>query len=258
MTAKPALYQGEVIHTRLKPVKHRLRYRVFYLLLDLDDIGGGLRTLSHNRFNLFSFHDRDHGPGKDQSLKPWLAATLRHHGFNQPLAKVFILTLPRMLGYVFNPLSIYYCYDAQGGLFALLYEVNNTFGQRHSYLVPIASAQDLHGHEADKAFYVSPFNDVTGAYRFDIVPPGDTLRVNIHHRDQTGPLLFASLNARREKLSDSALLRCLIGLPFLTLRIIAAIHWQALKLWRKGLRIKSRPAPPDEPISLGAATNMGK
>lgn len=250
---KPGLYKGSVIHTRLKPVKHRLRYPVFYLLLDVDDPADNLRLLSHNRANLMSFRDRDHGPGVDAPLKPWLTQLLRTHGIHTPIGKAMVLTLPRILGYVFNPLSVYFCHDAEGRLFAIAYEVNNTFGERHTYVVATPTAEQARHHQTEKRLYVSPFNDVSGSYRFDITPPGDTVRINIHHRDEEGPLLFAALDATRQPLTDGALVRNLMALPLLTVRIIFAIHWQAWKLWRKGLRIKPRPIsgprPPTQPAN---------
>ncbi|MEX1146905.1 MAG: DUF1365 domain-containing protein [Sphingomonadales bacterium] len=245
---EPGLFVGDVIHTRIKPVRHRLRYRVFYLLLDVDDPAGGLRVLSHNRFNLFTFRDRDHGGGEDAPLRHWVDAEMTRAGLARPHA-IRLLTLPRVLGHVFNPISLYYCYGADGALIAAIYEVNNTFGERHSYLVPGRGEDELE-HDCPKQFYVSPFNTVTGTYRMTLTRPEDKLAFAIHHRDEAGPLMFAGLSLDRRRLDDRALVCQFFAMPLMTLKIITAIHWEAFRLWRKGLAIKTRPAPPDPAVTI--------
>jgi len=242
------LYRGSVVHTRLKPVRHRLRYRVFYLLLDIDDPEADLTLLSHNRFNLFSFHDRDHGGGDRRTLRHWVEREIEKLGMAAP-ASIRLLTLPRVLGYVFNPISVYFCYDAAGNLVAVIYEVNNTFGERHSYVARATGGTHL-DHECFKRFYVSPFNDISGGYRIVLDATQKTISLSVHQRDCEGPLLYAGLNLSHEPLTDWTLFKVFLAMPLMTVKVIAAIHWEAFKLWRKGLKPTSRPAPPEPAITL--------
>lgn len=257
---RSALYYGTVVHRRLKPVEHRLAYRVYYLLLDLDELAElhrELRTFSWNRSNLSSVHDRDYGRGDGQSLRGYVEAQLASAGIDLGGGAIRLLTMPRVLGYVFNPLSIYFCHDRAGRLAALLYEVNNTFGERHSYLAavdPGAGAVAVHGGE--KQFYVSPFIDMATSYRFRVRVPDDGLAVTIEQRDSAGPLLVASLTGRRAPLTDRSLLQAFATHPLLTLKVIGGIHWEALRLWRKGLRPRSRPLPPVEPVTVMATAAL--
>lgn len=246
----PGIYKGTVVHSRMKPVRHHLKYRVFYLLLDVDNPNGGVRLLSRNRFNLFSFHDRDHG-NEATGLRDWIDAEMDKAGLEAPRS-VRLLTLPRVLGYVFNPISLYFCYDAADSLTAVIYEVNNTFGERHSYLVRANGARHL-AHDCPKRFYVSPFNDMGGTYRMDLdVPSGDapSIRFAINHTDDAGQLLFAGLSLKGRPLTDRGLLARFLAMPLMTLKVILAIHWEALKLWRKGLKVTRRPAPPEQDVTL--------
>ena len=168
------LYAGSVMHLRLRPTRHRLRYSIFYLLLDLDEVdslAGRLRLFSHNRFNLFSFHDRDHGEGATLSSREWVQRQLRDAGIESG-GPIRLLTLPRILGYAFNPLSIYFCHRRDQSLSATLYEVNNTFGQRHSYLIPVpADVEEPIRQQSLKSFHVSPFMTTDMAYSFSVAPP---------------------------------------------------------------------------------------
>lgn len=254
---RSALYLGEVVHQRLKPRRHRLAYRVFSLLIDLDELQELDRRLwffSHNRFNLFSFLDRDHGPGEAGSLRPWVEHHLAAAGITLAGGPIRVLCYPRMWGYVFNPLTVYFCHHREGGLAAILYEVNNTFGGRHTYLIP--AAQDRQGRvvqECSKVFYVSPFNAVTGRYRFRVDPPDQHVSVVINHSDAEGPLLHAAFKGRRAPLTDRALLAAFARYPLMTVKVMAGIHWEALRLWRKGLRLVDRPEPPSTPVTIVTA-----
>lgn len=256
-TAASALYFGQVVHQRVRPRRHRLSYRVFSMLIDLDELETlplRLRLFSHNRFNLFSFFDRDHGPGDGSRLRRWVEEQLARGGVALDDGAVRLLCYPRILGYVFNPLSVYFCYGRSGEPVAILYEVSNTFGQRHTYLVPVGG--DPRGpvrQECAKAFYVSPFNKVEGCYRFRIDPPADKVSVVINHGDEAGLILHASFTGRHESLTDGVLLRAFLRYPLMTLKVIAGIHWEALRLWRKGLRIIPRAAPPSEPVTIVGA-----
>lgn len=249
-----ALYAGSVMHHRLRPREHRLRYGVFYLLLDLDEIDAladRLRLFSHNRFNLFSFYDSDHGEGASVSLRGRIERHLQEAGVEAG-GPIRLLTMPRILGYAFNPLSIYFCHRKNGSLSAIFYEVNNTFGQRHNYLIPVP--QDMKGairQESRKSFYVSPFMTTDMAYSFSVVPPGSKLAVSVIGRDTQGPLIVAKLAATRQDLTDATLARAFCAYPLLTLKVIAGIYWEAVLIWLKGIRLQHRPSPPDRPVTLG-------
>lgn len=252
--ASSALYFGEVVHQRLKPRRHRLAYRVFSLLVDLDELPGldrRLRFFSYNRLNLFSILDSDHGPGEASPLRPWVEHHLAAAGIRLDGGPIRMLCYPRLLGYVFNPLTVYFCHHRGGALAAILYEVNNTFGGRHTYVLP--AAQDRAGRvtqECSKVFYVSPFNAVAGRYRFRVDPPEQHVSVVINHSDAEGPLLYAAFKGRRAALSDRALLATFARYPLMTLKVIAGIHWEAFRLWRKGLRLVDRPEPPGEAVTI--------
>lgn len=248
------ILSGAVMHERHFPVKYRFAYRVFSLLLDVDelpDTSKRLRLFSHNRFNLFSFYDRDHGRGTNAPLRPWLDRILRQHGIDLEGGRVQILSFPRVLGYVFNPLSIWYCRHRDGTLRAILCEVSNTFGERHSYLLhqqgdalswPVKA-------EKQKVFHVSPFIDMNARYRFRLRASRNRLSVLIHEFKDRDLMLVASLAGRLQPVSDLRLLYVAFAYPLLTLKIVAMIHWQALKLWLKGARFYPKPAAPQQETS---------
>jgi DUF1365 family protein len=249
-----ALYTGSVMHHRSRPREHRLRYSIFYMLLDLDEIdalAGKLRLFSHNRFNLFSFHDQDHGEGKTTSPRDRIERHLREAGIETG-GPIRLLTMPRILGYVFNPLSVYFCHREDNSLSAIFYEVNNTFGERHNYLIPVApEAKAPIRQESRKSFYVSPFMSTDMVYSFSVVPPGKDLVVSVIGRDTEGPLIVAKLAAKRRELTDTTLARAFCAYPLLTLKVIAGIYWEALLIWLKGIRLQHRPSPPDQSVTLG-------
>ncbi|MBI1260799.1 MAG: DUF1365 family protein [Rhizobiales bacterium] len=253
MTDNASLYFGHVFHRRLRPRKHELAYRVFYMLLDLDrldETARASRLFGYNQARLFSFYDRDHGPGSDKPLRPWVVAQLARGGIEIGNGKISLLTFPRILGYVFVPLSIYYCHDEAGDLVAILYEVNNTFGDRHSYLIPVAAgAGSRIAHGCDKALYVSPFVEVKGRYHFKMVRPGDHLSVVIRESDAEGALITAAFTGDAKPFNDAQLARAFVSYPLMTLKVTAAIHWQALKLFIKGVKMVVRPAAPASPVS---------
>jgi DUF1365 family protein len=252
--SRSALYEGRVMHCRLKPRQHRLAYRVFWLLLDLDEIDGlpaRLKLFSRNRFNLFSFRDRDFGAGSDEPLRAQVERHLANAGLDARGGRIQLLTMPRVLGYAFNPLTVYFCYRRDGDLAAILYEVSNTFGERHSYLIPVRDdAQNVIRQECAKEFYVSPFMDMAMRYVFRVSPPGEQVRVSIVGRDDEDTVITAALSAHRKKLSDLALLSAFARYPFLTLKVVGAIHWEAARLWLKGMRPRRRPPAPEQPVSL--------
>ena len=250
-----AIYAGSVVHTRLRPVRHRLRRRMVSLLLDLDEIpalSARLRWFSAERFNLFGFSARDHLAGDAAPLRAQVEAASARAGIDIAGGRILLLAMPRVLGFAFNPLSLFWCHDATGRLRAMLYEVHNTFGQRHSYLIPVADGPGPLRQECEKRFHVSPFMDMGLRYRFRLVGPDARLTVAIEARDAAGPLLTACLAARRRELTDRALLGLFPRHPLLAAQVLGAIHWEAAKLWRKGVRIRRCPPPPAEPISIVA------
>jgi DUF1365 family protein len=251
-----ALYVGAVTHQRFAPRRHRLRYAMFQMLFDLDEtpaLSRRLRLFSHDRFNLVSFHDRDHGDGRAGPLRGWVEDTLRQAGTPIDGGKILLLCMPRILGHVFNPISIYFCHRGDGALAAMLYEVNNTFGERHSYLIPVPEPPDGPIRQScAKAFHVSPFMGMAMTYDFLITRPGDTLATTVHGKDPAGALLIAAAFAgARRDLTDPALARLLVTHPLLTLKVVAGIHIEAVKLFLKGVRLQPHPPAPREPVSVG-------
>lgn len=252
------LYEGEVLHRRLRPFGHKFRYRLFWLYLDIDEIGAiacRIRWFSHNRFNLVSFHDRDHGAGDGGPLRPWLERRLREAGIAAPPGNVRLLCFPRLFGYVFNPLSVWYCFDRHGAPLAILYEVHNTFGERHGYLIPWAVADrarvNNRVHQAcDKRLFVSPFFPAAGRYRFAVTLPEGGMSLSILYETQEGPMLAATQRGRRQSLTAASLLGAVARYPLMTVKIIAAIHWQALRLLAKGARLQKRPPAPAELVTV--------
>ena len=294
-----ALYAGTVVHQRFRPTRHRLRYRMDWVLLDLDAMPR-LRLFGRNRFNLVSFCDADHlggtrpdpvergeavpaaanppgsspadpnrrgatrrdgtvtdshdGTGADVSASPLRAqveAAMAAAGLAPDGGPIRLLCMPRVLGHAFNPLSVFFCHRRDGSLAAMLYEVNNTFGQRHSYLIPVESpAGRTIRQQCAKAFYVSPFMGMDITYDFRIVPPGDTAVVVVNGDDAEGRVITAAFAGRRRALTDKALLGLVARHGLLSLKVLGAIHWEALKLWLKGLRLQPRPAPPSHPVTI--------
>jgi uncharacterized protein len=253
---RPLLGTGHVQHTRLRPAKNSFTYRTYFLMLPMRS----LRTqasaeLTRNCFGLISFHDQDHGDGRADSLA-WLDELLASEGVADATGETWLHCYPRVLGHAFKPVSFWYCHRTDDSLAAIVVEVNNTFGERHCYL--------LHGPElafgremrADKAFHVSPFCDVAGHYRFRFLrtalhPATESLRrdsqrtvVRIDHDDDGGPLLQTSVSGRLVPLSRRSLLGAFFGMPLMTVFVVARIHWQALKLWGKHVPFFRKPEPP--------------
>jgi uncharacterized protein len=253
-----AVYTGSVMHRRTRPKKHRLTYNVFASLLDLDELAEldkKVHGFGFNRSSLISFYNRDHGPGTDEALRPWVEGILADAGLPIDGGPIKLLCYPRMLGYAFNPLCNFFCYRPDGTLTAVLHEVSNTFGQRHCYLFDTQSADGLVRHSVDKCFYVSPFIEMDMTYNFRIRPPGGDVAVAIHETDADGTLLFASFSGRRQPLTAWSMLKAFFSYPLMTLKVIGGIHWEALKLWRKGVPLVARPEPPPNLVTNAGTGN---
>ncbi|AOW15288.1 cyclopropane fatty acid synthase [Hydrogenophaga crassostreae] len=236
MCAGPTLQVGHVMHRRLRPTVHAFVYPVFFVRLPLSQLAQSAnRLFSVDRFNVLSFHRRDHGPRDGSPLLPWIQRILREHGLPDD-GEVVLQTFPRVFGFVFNPVSFWLCHNARGELIAMLAEVSNTFGERHNYLlhhpagVPLKDGQVL---QAEKALHVSPFNKVEGGYRFVLNLNRDVQRIRIDYADSEGPLLLTALSGKTRKWSNRALLSAVAHMPALTLGVVFRIHWQAVRLWLK-------------------------
>ncbi len=238
MNAPLSIYDGVVVHRRLRPKEHLLRYKVFSLLIDLDrltDISKSTRLLRVNKFGLLSFHERDHGDGRKQGLRVWVTERLVEAGIEEAASlTVEALCYPRIFGYVFNPLTVYFCKNIDGETVATLYQVNNTMGERHTYVIPLSQpTRHRYRQQCDKAMYVSPFTPMECAYEFNMVAPGDSVVVGIRQSDSEGPLLNASFVGARKPADDRALFQSWLRHPLMTAKVILGIHWEAFRLWQK-------------------------
>ncbi len=239
------LYVGQVAHRR--PGKHRLRYPVFMLALDLDELSTldrRLKLFAHNRVALLSVHDRDHGERTGAPIRAQIEAKLRGAGLDCEGGRIVLLTMPRVFNYAFNPLSVYFCYNPAGVLAALVHEVSNTFGERHFYVLAPAFGDDGAVAQAcDKDFFVSPFLEMNLRYEFTVAPPGEHVSVAMVVRRGREAALTASFTGARRSLDDPNLLRAWACNPLMTFAVVAGIHWEALKMWAKGVRFLGRTPP---------------
>lgn len=248
--AAGALYDGRVMHRRLIPFGHRFSYRVVSLWLDIDRIAeatAACRLLGHRRFAPFGFDERDHGPRDGSPLRPWVERQLAARGIDLAGGEIRLLCFPRVLGYVFNPLSIFFCWHADGRLVALIHQVHNTFDQQHCYVLPVDPRRPSGApvlQQCEKQLYVSPFIGPDATYRFRIKEPDERLSVLIRQSVPEGELLLATLTGDRRPLTDWQLARAFFAHPLMSFKVIGAIHWEALKLWRKGATFHRRPRPP--------------
>lgn len=243
-----ALFSGLVYHKRLRPTVHVLRYRVFTLLLALDEIDTLEKRLwlfSRNRWNLFSFYDKDFGEFATESLEHYVLRHLNDAGVNEKPQRILLTCYPRICGYTFNPLSLFYCLDEKDQPIAILHEVHNTFGERHVYVLPVEPVDNNVGSNSScesvkwinqsikKALFVSPFTHMDMHYDFRLNVPDERQILVVRAHDEDGHLLTASYTAERQVLSVCGLLRYFFSVPFLTFKVIAGIHWEALRLWVK-------------------------
>lgn len=253
-----ALYPGSVMHARLTQPGHRFNYRVFCLLVDLDrldEMSSASALLSVGRFNLLSFHPKDHGPRDGSDLGAYVREHLVQAGVAAPVTRVLLLCYPRLLGYAFNPISVYYAYGDDGALVGVIYEVRNTFGEHHTYVEPVTADMASEAgirQERDKVFYVSPFMGMAHTYHFRLRPPGEEVSLRILETNAEGPALAATFHGHKRALTTANIAKIVLSLPFMTLKVMGGIHWEALKLWIRGIKFHSRPVPP-EAISYGPA-----
>ena len=255
MSLKSSIYTGHVAHARHRPRSHRLRYRVFSFLLDLDELprlDKDSRLFGYNRAAIFSFRDGDHGDGSMGGLRGWVCRQLEKAGLTAGDLHVRMLCYPRIFGYVFNPLTVYFCYRSDGCLCAVLYEVCNTFHERHTYVIPVGDSPGASIRQrCDKAMYVSPFTPMAGRYDFRVEPPCERVFVGINQSDCDGPLLAASFAGKYLAFSDKALLKLLLAYPLMTLKVMGAIYVEALRLWLKGV-----PVHPHSAANMPRATTI--
>jgi DUF1365 family protein len=245
--SRPLLGFGQVRHVRLKPAKNAFAYPTYFLMLPMRAmLQYGSGDLAHNRRGLLSFFDTDHGDGRTNAVA-WLDELLLREGVDDATGEIWLHTYPRVLGYTFKPVSFWYCHTAEGALRAIVVEVNNTFGERHCYLLD----EPHYGREltAEKVFHVSPFCTLDGGYRFRFMRSvhdgiGKTVAC-IDYDDSNGPLLKTSVSGTLETLTKASVRKALWGYPAMTFGVIARIHWQAFKLWRKRVPFISKPQPPE-------------
>ncbi len=240
MINSSCIYNGQVIHKRFKPKEHFFKYKVFSLLLDLSELNlldRELKIFSYNKFNILSFYDVDHGPRDGTSLISWVKENLNNNNINSNEIKIKLLCYPRVLGYVFNPLSIFFVYDKNLNLISILYEVKNTFGEQHTYVFKIDKDNQFLEHSCKKKFHVSPFIEMNCLYYFKILKPTDKLSVVINQNDDSGKLLFASQDGLKNELNNKNLMISYISNPLMSFKIIGAIHFEAFKLWIKGIKL---------------------
>ena len=235
------IYNGEVNHTRFKPVKHFLNYKTFSLFIDLDEIqqlDKSISIFSHNKFNIFSFYNKDHGDRDGNCLKKWVISNLKKYKIEGNISKIKILCYPRIFGYVFNPLSIFYCYENEK-LKSIFYEVKNTFNEQHTYIFKIKDGEEIK-QKCKKKFYVSPFMDMETFYNFKLIDPSQRLSVMIKQTDAEGTVLTATQTGDKKEFNFKQLLINFFRYPLMTLKIISSIHFEALLLWKKGAIYRKR------------------
>ncbi len=260
---RSAIYESVVRHRRFKPAGHKLRYSVYSLLIDLDevdDLAHRIPIFSHNRWNLVSFHDADHGPRDGTDLRSWIESIGADAGIDTS-GHIELLVFPRILGHTFNPLTVWFIRDPAGTLQAVLYEIHNTFGQSHSHLVVLDAADDPAGatlrHGFDKTLHVSPFLDQIGRYEVVVRPPDQGFSITINYVDERGDrLLTASQNGSRIELTTRSLLRQFFTKPLLTLKVIAGIHLHAARLFAKGAKYRPVPPEPQTEIEVSATGDL--
>ena len=234
-----SIYNGTVIHKRFKPKIHYFKYKVFSLLIDLselENLSKKIKFFSYNKFNLVSFYEKDHGNRDGSSLVSWVKKNLENNNINSENVKIKLLCYPRILGYVFNPLSVFYIYNIDEKLICILYEVKNTFGEQHTYIFKVDNDQNLYQHNCSKKFHVSPFIEMNCKYFFRLLKPGEKISVIIDQYQTDEKILYASQDGQRVDFNTKELIKSYLKHPLMTFKIILAIHFEAFKLWIKGIK----------------------
>ena len=242
MIKNSIIYNGKVIHRRFKPKEHCFKYKVFSLLIDIDEleiIENKIKIFSYNKFNIISFFEKDHGPRDGTSLKEWVIKNLNDIGIENDRIQIKLFCYPRIFGYVFNPLSVFFIYDENTRLISILYEVKNTFGEQHTYIFKTDDEKVI-VNDCTKKFHVSPFIEMECHYYFRVLKPSDKISVIIDQKDKDGKLLYASQDGKAKELNEKNLLISFICHPLMSFKVIAAIHYEALKLWLKGIKVVKR------------------
>ena len=239
MSFSSCIYSGYVTHRRFKPKRHFFSYKTFSLLIDLNEIENlerKIKFFSYNKFNILSFYNVDHGPRDGSCLTKWAKKILAESRIDIGSGTIKLLCFPRFFGYVFNPLSIFYCYDENLKLKAVLYEVKNTFNEQHTYVFPASPSSNLILHRCDKKFYVSPFIEMKTFYNFRLLKPGNTISVFIKQADIDGTLLIACQTGKWLELNSKNLFVQFLKHPLMSFKVILAIHFEAFRLWSKGIK----------------------
>jgi DUF1365 family protein len=247
------LYAGRIAHIRHTPFRHRFDYRMYMLAVDLDrldEAAAGSRLFAHNQRGLMSLHDKDHGFRDGRPLRAFAQAALAGQGLASFGAKIIFVTMPRLLGYAFNPISFYFCHDEAGRLGAVLHQVKNTFGDQIGYLMPV-HGEGIIRQSAPKRMHVSPFFDMQGGYRFALTPPGDKLTVSIQYGAGGAKRMTATMILQARAFTDASILRLLAEMPLAPMKVMTAIHWQALKLFLKGAKFHGVPEQQHEAVIIG-------
>ena len=247
------IYSGVITHKRFKPKKHFFSYRAFSLLLDLSEIEyleKKIKIFSYNKFNILSFYNVDHGPRDGSSLKKWVKKTLKKKNIKINGGVIKLLCFPRFFGYVFNPLSIFYCYDKNFELKAVLYEVKNTFNEQHTYIFRTKTTSNLIQHQCKKKFYVSPFITMKAFYNFRLSKPKNNINILIKLADARGPLLIAHQVGKKIRLNSQSLMYQFLKHPLMSFKVIAAIHFEAFRLWVKGVKLVKKTTKIKNNLSL--------
>ncbi len=249
-TLQPALlHAGTVTHVRHAPFMHQFVYRIWMVSVDIDRIEQARSALfRHNRAGLVSLHDRDHGPRDGSALRPWVEAQLASAGLGGFADSIHLMAMPRVIGFGFNPIAFFFCYDTHGQLGAVVHQVKNTFGDQIAYTLAVAEAAETIQQETEKQMHVSPFFDLRGGYRFSFTPPdlqaaARDFVLAIRYGADNQARLTATMHLSPIPFSTRALWHLLVTLPLVPLKVVAAIHWQALRLWLRGARFHSRPQP---------------
>jgi DUF1365 family protein len=242
------IHFGRVFHCRRRPVRHAFAYPVFFLRVPLSAMASAGRGIfSVDRPNLLSLQSRDHGARDGSPLEPWVRAKLAQAGVRNADGEILLQAFPRVLGFVFNPVSIFHCLDRAGSLRAVLCEVSNTFGERHNYVLAHGDGRPIRPNDwlrAEKVFHVSPFCEVEGFYRFRFAGDATAQFAQIDYHDRDGKLIVTAIDGKAEPIGARSLARAFLGYPFLTAGVVARIHWQALRLWLKRVPFFSKPEPP--------------